>query len=280
MNKNKEFDNILDECLSRLIEGETVASCLSRFPEYAAELEPLLRTAQETLKTAAVDPRPEFRDRARYQFQAAIRDMATKPSRGFFSWIPQWATAVSVVAAILIAGGGTLAAAGGSLPDSPLYQVKLAAEAVRVALTPSDLAKAELHAEFADERVGEIIKMAEKGNITLVEATTDRMNEQLIAVANLTGIGQHTRDTANFRAMNAPAPVTPTAMPTTTPALTPTPTPSPTGTLTAPLPTPAPTITLPPTALGSGTGPEKKPSVRDRETVPVRSVNKNNSRTP
>ena len=54
MSKMNEFDNILDECLGRLIDGESVGACLSRYPEYAAALEPLLRTAQQTLKAADI----------------------------------------------------------------------------------------------------------------------------------------------------------------------------------------------------------------------------------
>ena len=45
------------------------------YPEYAAELEPLLKTALETRNAAAIKPRPEFRQRAANDFQAAIREM-------------------------------------------------------------------------------------------------------------------------------------------------------------------------------------------------------------
>ena len=44
--KNSELENILDECLERLVKGETVEQCLQRYPEQAAQLELLLRTAQ------------------------------------------------------------------------------------------------------------------------------------------------------------------------------------------------------------------------------------------
>ena len=84
MKKAREFDNILDECLERvLIKGETVEQCLAQYPEHAAELEPLLRTALETKEAVAIKPRPEFRERASYQFQAALREMESKKSQGF-----------------------------------------------------------------------------------------------------------------------------------------------------------------------------------------------------
>jgi len=191
MKKAREFDNILDECLERvLVKGETIDQCLAEYPEYAAELEPLLRTALVSKEALAIKPRPEFRERAGYQFQAALREMESRKSRGFFGWQPRWAAAVVVVIALLLAGSGTVAAAGNSLPDEPLYQVKLATEAVRLTLTPSALGKAELYVKLADKRVAEIIKMADKGKAKQVERTAQRLNTHLIAMASLAMPGE------------------------------------------------------------------------------------------
>ncbi len=186
MKKTGEFDNILDECLERvLFKGETVEQCLAGYPEYAAELEPLLRTALDAKQATSVKPRPEFRERAGYQFQAALREVELKKSRGFLGWQPRWATAVIVVIVLLLAGSSTVAAAGNSMPDEPLYQVKLATEAVRLTLTPSALGKAELYVKLADKRVDEIIKMADRGKVEQMEQASERLNSQLIAMANL-----------------------------------------------------------------------------------------------
>jgi len=186
MKKSREFDNILDECLERmLVRGETVEQCLTGYPEYAAELEPLLRTALAAKEATAIKPRPEFRERAGHQFQAALRELESKKRRGFFAWQPQWVTAVIVVVVLLMACSGTVAAANNSLPDEPLYPVKLATEAVRLQLTPSALGKAELYARLADRRVEEIIRMADKGKAEQVERATQRLNTHLVAMANL-----------------------------------------------------------------------------------------------
>ncbi len=187
MKKAREFDNILDECLERvLFKGETVEQCLASYPEQAAELEPLLHTAMLTKKASAIKPRPEFRDRARYQFRAALQEMELKRSRGFFfGWRPQWVTAVIVVLVLLLGSSGTVAAASNSMPDEPLYQVKLATETVRMTLTPSALGKAELYIRLADKRVAEIVKMAAKGKPEQVEQAAQLLNKQLIAMASL-----------------------------------------------------------------------------------------------
>ena len=191
MKQNKEFDNILDECLERILAGgETVEQCLARYPEQAAELEPLLRTSLFAKKAAEIKPRPEFRERARYQMRAALQEMAEKRERRFslFSWQPRWATVVVTVLVLLLASSGTVAAAGNSMPDGPLYPVKLATERVRLALTPSALGKAELYAKLADKRAAEIIKMAEKGKTEEVARVIEQLNVQLTAMSSLVGL--------------------------------------------------------------------------------------------
>ncbi|MFC1994978.1 DUF5667 domain-containing protein [Chloroflexota bacterium] len=188
MKESREFDNILDECLERILaKGETIEECLARYPEEAAELEPLLQTILVTKEAVVIKPRPEFRERARYQFHATLREMEEKRERRFslFSWQPQWVTAVIVVLVLLLASSGTVAAANNSMPDEPLYPVKLATEAVRVRLTPSTLGKAELYANLADKRVAEIVRMAEKGKPEQVVRVAERLNTHFIAMASL-----------------------------------------------------------------------------------------------
>jgi len=188
MKKTEEFDNILDECLQRLLDGDSIEQCLADYPAFAYELSPLLHTAMEAKMAASVQPRPEFRERARYQFQQALRDIDFKPERSrgrmAFAW-PRWATAVAVFVAMVVALGGTSFASAGSLPDDTLYGVKRATESVRMAFTFTDLGKAELYVRLADERVNEIIRMADEGKLEHVEETTDLLNEQLIAMSNL-----------------------------------------------------------------------------------------------
>ena len=184
MKKSRQFDNILDECLERLLaKGETMEQCLASYPEQAVELKPLLEVALATKRASAIQPRPEFRARARYQFHSAPQAMEAK--RPFFGWLPGWATAAAIVLILLLAGGGTVAAAGNSMPDEPLYAVKIASEQVRLILTPSALGKAELYANLADKRVVEIVYVASKGDAKRVEVVTQRLNNYLTRIASL-----------------------------------------------------------------------------------------------
>lgn len=184
----KEFENILDECLERILTGgETVEQCLSSYPEQAVELEPLLQTVLASKKAISIEPRPEFREKARRQFQSTLQEMAQKRERrfSFFNLQPQWATAIIGVIILVLASSGTVVAAGNSMPDGALYPVKLATEAVRLKLTPSTLGKAALYVSMIDKRVTEIIRMADKGKPEQVEQAADKMNTYLIAMANL-----------------------------------------------------------------------------------------------
>ena len=230
MGKSKEFENILTECLDRLMKGEDIESCLARYPEHAVELEPLLKTALEARTAAAVKPRAEFRQRAGYEFQKAISEMPSKTTRGSFRWQLRWVVPVAVVLVLLSGGAGTVVAATNSLPDSPLYQVKLATEAIQLAFTFSEQGKAELYARFVDYRVEEIVRMAEEGKLEQVEQATERMNNQLLAIANLQFNGGTTTEKGMF-ALEAP-PVGTQSPSTTVPAPT--------------LAIPAPTTSTPP----------------------------------
>ena len=180
MNRDQEFDNILDECLERLlVDGETIEQCLKRYPEQAQELEPLLQTALEAKEASTIQPRAEFKARARYQFASAFQDKASRKSRPFFGWLPRWAAVATVVLVLLAVGGGTLVVASGSMPDSPLYSLKLATEEAQLVLTPSEIGRARLCAELVDRRVEEIIYMADKGDVLQVELITQRLDERL-----------------------------------------------------------------------------------------------------
>jgi hypothetical protein len=186
MKRDKEFNNILDECLERLLaKDKTIEQCLLRYPEYAAELEPLLQTVVATKKAVAIQPRPEFKSEARHQFRLALQKIESKRRLSFLGWQPRWAIAVVALLVVLLGGGGTVAAAGNSMPDGLLYPVKLATEQVRLSLTFSDIGRAELYAELADERVAEMVYVVNKGKPERVEPTAERLNKHLASIVSL-----------------------------------------------------------------------------------------------
>ena len=179
----EEFEYILDDCIDRLLRGESLEQCLQRYPEQAAELKPLLCVALTTYQASAVEPRSEFRAGARYQIHSILYAEKQKPKvkrLSLLGWVPRWAVIVaSVVLIILIAGGGTVAAASDSLPGETLYPVKLATERVQLAFTFSDMGKAKLHAKFAGRRIEEMARIAERGDSERVEGLVSRFDAHL-----------------------------------------------------------------------------------------------------
>ncbi len=185
----KEIKDIFEDCLQRLLfNGESIENCLAAYPQHADELKPLLITALSAKQTGdSLIPRPEFKARARNQFYTELNDTFTAKKRPFLLRRFRFATtALTAVLVMVIASGSLVAAASSSMPDSPLYSVKLAVEQVRINLTFSDIGKAKLYSQFSDRRVEEIIHMAEAGNAELAEAATNRLGEQLVMIGDLT----------------------------------------------------------------------------------------------
>jgi hypothetical protein len=162
------FEEILNECVDRVLEGESIEQVLSAYPEHADELRPLLKTVASAGVVSDVKPRPEFKSIARAEFQSAARDLEDKKqSSGFFSrWYHSWKFGWSVasVSLLIVVMGltGAVLVASDSMPDESLYSVKLATEKAHLAITTSDLAKAELNASYAERRIDEIVYMVEQ----------------------------------------------------------------------------------------------------------------------
>lgn len=151
---SKEIEEILEECLHRLKEGEDIEDCLSHYPERAEELRPLLYTAIRIGKAfSRIQPHPHFRARLKYRL-LSLPQRKTLPL-----WKTRWAFALLSILILFILGGGTVWASAGSLPDHPLYPVKLATERVQLAFSPSPSAKAMLQAKLIDKRIEEIQRM-------------------------------------------------------------------------------------------------------------------------
>ena len=123
------LEEALAECLEAVESGDSLEDCLTRYPELARELEPLLRTALGLQQLFDVDPRPSFQRAARQRFlTAALRPRRPRlvvlpsPRRRFsFGW--QWAPAAVgapvLAAAIALAVVLGLSGGGGSVGIEP-----------------------------------------------------------------------------------------------------------------------------------------------------------------
>lgn len=185
----RPLEEILDEALLQQRQNGSSPDILAADTAEAEALQPLLETAM-TLEMLLPVQMPEqsdlAQDRERFLSRlTALRPLATVPVplvrlRGWLdrrlpkiSFLPRQreqnrmsmlvlkATLVLIVA--FASAGGTAALASQSLPDSPLYPLKLTIEESRFLLANDPAEQALLQLQFAEERVGEIEEMIRVG---------------------------------------------------------------------------------------------------------------------
>jgi len=182
----------LEECLELLRQGVSLEECLARYPEYAGELEPLLRTAQVARERLSfgIPTRAKARIRARVMAEWNHEHAPREQPWRLPSLVPRWAVVTAcVVLALLLGGAGTAMAAGGAVPGDLLYPVKMTTEEVRLAFTFSDLAKAELHVDLAERRVDEIRKLVDMDEPEKITKLAARVVAHLEIAGRVAGIG-------------------------------------------------------------------------------------------
>ncbi len=171
------LSDIVNECLEALQNGESINDCLSRHPDIADELRPLLTAA---LAMAGVAPTRDDSARriAHTRFEGAVRHHLSTNRRatsGRLSirewwgnrasgWARVWAVGFASMALFVILSTGAAYASTDALPDSPLYPVKRATEHARLAITFSDESRAIYHLELIERRTLELAAMAETGD--------------------------------------------------------------------------------------------------------------------
>ena len=198
------FDDILNDCLERMAAGEDLGRCVRRYPEHAAELEPLLATAAATHRAAgAVVSRPGARAAGLARLNRAIEERgmdsglrrndggARRRSRfPFLSW-PLGRPAILGFALVLlfaVAAGGTTMASEDAVPGDPLYWVKTTRETITLRMSNSDMARAHTHARLAGERGAEIHKLMLTGRTGEAENLIERFDRHLEECASLAGV--------------------------------------------------------------------------------------------
>ena len=157
------FQQVLNDSLELLRQGIPLEECLSRYPEHAKELEPLLRTALITRAqlTAEIPSAARTRIRARILEEWDRRHLPRQRRWNLPSLLPRWAAiAAAVVLAIVFGGVGTVAAARSALPGDPLYPVKEFREEIQLWFALSPQAKVTIYGNLVKERAKELRELA------------------------------------------------------------------------------------------------------------------------
>jgi len=158
------FELVLDQALQLRAAGSSVEACLARFPQYAAELRPLLETAAHAaggLRAGEPLPPPDLA-RGRARVLHAARASQPRPA----TIVLRWATALAFVLAL---GFGVSAASARSLPGDVLYPVKRALEGAQLALTSNLNARRQLEAEHNARRQEEVRALSQMKREGVVE---------------------------------------------------------------------------------------------------------------
>ena len=214
---NGTVDDILNECIERLAAGETVEQCLASHPDYAVELEPLLRTSASTMNVAAtITHREDAKQRSRYNFNAAVADRKREANRGWLGrtirpsgWRAKLARTAAIALGIVVLGTGTAygatVASEDSVPGDPLYAVKTLKEDISLRMPKSDLALAKEHAHLATVRTDEVGSLIDRGRMEQANDHVVRVTYHLNSCAELVGV----TITAHTNPLEMPAATTP-----------------------------------------------------------------------
>jgi hypothetical protein len=105
--------------------------------------------------------------------------------------LPALAT-ITIIFLLGMMGIGVVYASSESLPGDSLYPVKLAAERVRLALSPGDAAEARLHLGLAGERLREATRLTEMSKEEDIETLMSKYVEEVEAASHILQ-SQHAR---------------------------------------------------------------------------------------
>lgn len=124
---NNDLETILDACLKQIEEeGSSVEECLRRYPEHAAQLQPLLQAAARLAGGREVVPDPAYRRRARSQLNIYMQQ---NPQRKRVSPV-FWRFSIAFVTVLMLFIASGTAFAQKALPGDALYSWKLTSENV------------------------------------------------------------------------------------------------------------------------------------------------------
>ncbi len=191
--KKKNASEILEICFNLVFSGEeTIETALARFPEYEKEIRPELEAAVWIYQQREfVNLRPGYLAASRKRLVDQIKEEAQNPlpaEKTIFGWrLPVFR--LTFVALIILIGvfalQGGVYAIQASLPGDQLYNIKLAAEDIRISLASDPAAEAKLRIDIADERAREIEALLIQGRFEEVESAFINYTENIAIVSAL-----------------------------------------------------------------------------------------------
>ena len=153
-----DLDTSLDNCLQRMEAGESVASCLARYPDHAAALAPMLATASQLNVLREERLVETERVHARVVLRAALaagKNKARWPRWGALFRDGRVAALVGITCALLFVVV-TITAVADSQPGDFPYRLRIMAERTAVLMQPTPDERASAALDFAERRLTDV----------------------------------------------------------------------------------------------------------------------------
>lgn len=187
---NNLYD-VLEICLQDIEAGADIEKVLTRYPDLADELRPILETSMQAKGLAVSNPSATvvMRNRAKLlQHAAQMREAKVQPSRRLWS-VPLRRALVSlaVIAALFMSGTGLVRAASTTLPGDGLYPVKRTWEDILTAFTFNIQMRQALEISHENERLEELYEIFAEGRSVQVDfaGLVTRQNGDLWLVSKI-----------------------------------------------------------------------------------------------
>lgn len=167
----RDLTQPLEECVRAMGEKRNLQDVLRRYPAERDQLIELLRLSVDLGGLAPSGPAadPAFRLRARNRMLAAAahrrRARRWNPLGALPRPAARLAFAGALAVAVLVGGLTSAAASGNSLPGDALFPIKLGVEQAQLAITFDPVARARLHAQFAEVRLREAQRLVAAGRV-------------------------------------------------------------------------------------------------------------------
>jgi hypothetical protein len=101
----KDFNEILDTCIDRINQGDSLEACLADYPAHTEKLEHLLSAMRQTQEAYSFVPSADAKKEAMQRFNATLERLEQRRQKKtpLFTWPRVWATAAAML--LLIIGG-------------------------------------------------------------------------------------------------------------------------------------------------------------------------------
>lgn len=169
--RNLGIVDAFDDCIDRLARGQSLQACLEVYPQYAAELAPMLETGVAVIRGADIDAEwSEIQAGMEARFERALSNGGVDVRRGAAVWVRLLGTVASLLLVLVIALNGLALVSQESLPGDTLYGYKRFTESIRLSLVDSSGVDI-LTEEFARRRLDETQAVLDDGRVVEVDFT-------------------------------------------------------------------------------------------------------------